>query len=60
MISKTTEAEGKVETNGINSHHNIADPVDFRIDGINCINDERNLDGTLFERIDNNANIESN
>ena len=27
--SDPTKTEGKVETNGNNSHHNIADPVDF-------------------------------
>ena len=54
------KTEVKVETDGINSHHNIADPVDFRIDGIVDINGERNLDSTFFERINNNSNIESN
>ena len=58
--SDPTKTEGKVETDGINSHHNIADPVDFRIDGIVDINGERNLDSTFFERINNNSNIESN
>ena len=57
--SDPTKTEGKVETDGINSNHNIADPVDFRIDGID-INGERNLDSTFFERINNNSNIESN
>ena len=52
--------EGKVETDDFNSHDNIADPVDFRIDGIVDINGERNLDSTFFERINNNSNIESN
>ena len=58
--SDPAKTEGKVETDGINSNYSIADPVDFRIDGIVDINDERNLDSTFFERTDNNSNIESN
>ena len=41
--SDPTKTEGKVETDGINSHHNIADSVDFRTDGIAEINGERIL-----------------
>ena len=41
--SDPSKTEGKVETDGINSHHNIADSVHFRIDGIAEINGERIL-----------------
>ena len=37
------KTEGKVDTDGINSHHNIADSVHFRINGIAEINGERIL-----------------
>ena len=57
--SDPTKTERKVETDGINSNHNITDPVDFRIDGTVDINGERNFDNTFFERIDNISNIEN-
>ena len=37
------KTEGKVDTDGINSHYNIADSVHFRINGIAEINGERIL-----------------
>ena len=37
------KTEGKVETDGINGHHNIADSVHFRINDIAEINGERIL-----------------
>ena len=49
--SDPTKTEGKVETDGNNSHHNIADPIDFRIDGIADINGERNLDSTFLKEL---------
>ena len=52
--SDPTKTERKLETDGNNSHHNITNPVGFRIDGIVDINDERNLDGTFFQITDNN------
>ena len=57
--SVPTKTERKVETDGINSNHNITDPVYFRIDGTVDINGERNFDSTFFERIDNISNIEN-
>ena len=54
--SDLTKTKGKVETDDINSHHNIADPVGFRIDGIVDIYGESNLDSTFSERINSNSN----
>ena len=44
----------------VNSQHNIADPINFRIDSIVDINGENNLGSTFLGRINNNSNIESN
>ena len=46
--SDPTKTERKVETDGINSNHNITDPVDFIIDGTVDINGEKKFGSTFF------------